>query len=80
MDNREESEDSQVKGSVNIFNKIIEENYPNLKKVMSMNIQEAYRIPYRLDQKKKFMSHNIQNTKCSKQRKNIESSKRKNVK
>ena len=46
-----ESEDSQLKGSVNIFNKIIEENFPNLKKEMSMNIQEVYRTPNRLDQK-----------------------------
>ena len=28
----EEREDSQVKGPANIFNKIIEENFPNLKK------------------------------------------------
>jgi hypothetical protein len=27
-----ESEDSQLKGPVNIFNKIIEENFPNLRK------------------------------------------------
>ena len=72
----EESEDSQLKGPVNIFNKIIEENFPNLKKEMPMNIQEAYRTPNRLDQKKKFLlSHNNQNTKCTKQRKNIKSSK-----
>jgi hypothetical protein len=31
----EESEDSQIKESVNIFNKIIEENFPNLKKEMN---------------------------------------------
>ena len=36
----------------NIFNKIIEENFLNLKKVMPMNIQEAYRTPNRLDQKR----------------------------
>jgi hypothetical protein len=30
----EESEDSQLKGPVNTFKKIIEENFPNLKKVM----------------------------------------------
>jgi hypothetical protein len=35
----EEIEDSQLKGPVNIFNKIIEENFPNLKKEMPMNIQ-----------------------------------------
>jgi hypothetical protein len=28
----EESKDFQVKGAVNIFNKIIEENFPNLKR------------------------------------------------
>jgi hypothetical protein len=32
------TEDSQLKGPVNIFNKIIEENFPNLKKEKPMNI------------------------------------------
>ena len=36
----EESEDSQLKGPVNIFNKIIEENFPNLKKEMPINIKK----------------------------------------
>jgi hypothetical protein len=36
----DEKEDFPLKGPANIFNKIIEENYPNLKKEMSMNIQE----------------------------------------
>jgi hypothetical protein len=71
----EESEDSQLKGPVNLFNKIIEENFPNiLKKEMPMKIQEAYRSPNSLDEK--FLpSHSSQNTKCTKQRKNIRSSK-----
>jgi hypothetical protein len=47
-----ETEDFQLKGPVNIFNKIREENFPNIKKEMSMNIQEAYRTPNRLDQKR----------------------------
>jgi hypothetical protein len=34
----EESEDSQLKGPVSIFQKIIEENFPNLKKEMLINI------------------------------------------
>jgi hypothetical protein len=34
----EESEESQLKGPVNIFNKIIEENFPTLEKEMPMNI------------------------------------------
>jgi len=37
-----------LKGAVNIFNKSIEENFPNLKKEMPINIQEAYRTPNRL--------------------------------
>jgi hypothetical protein len=45
----EKSEDSQLKGPVNIFNKIIEENFPNLKKEMSMNKQDTSRTPNRLD-------------------------------
>jgi predicted RNase H-like nuclease (RuvC/YqgF family) len=46
----DESEDFQLKRPVNIFSTIIEENFPNLKKEMPMNIQEAYRTPNRLDQ------------------------------
>ena len=37
----EESEDSQLKGPVNNFNKIIAENFSNLKNEMNTNIQEA---------------------------------------
>ena len=33
-----ESEDTQFKGPVSIFNKIIEENFPKLKKKVPMNI------------------------------------------
>jgi hypothetical protein len=55
----EESKDFQLKWPVNIFNKIIEENFPNLKKEMSMNIQEAYTIPNRLDQKRSSSHHII---------------------
>jgi hypothetical protein len=55
----EESKDSQLKGPVNIFNKIIEENFPNLKKKMPMNIQEAYRTPNRLYQKRNSSCHII---------------------
>ena len=47
----EETEDFQLKGPVNVFNKITEENFPNLKKEMPLNIQEAYRTPNRFDQK-----------------------------
>ena len=55
----EESKYSQIKGPVNIFNKIIEENVLNLKKEMPMNIQEAYRTPNRLDQRRNSSGHII---------------------
>jgi predicted ribosome quality control (RQC) complex YloA/Tae2 family protein len=48
----DENEDFQFKGPANIFNKIIEENFPNLKKEIPMNIQEAYRTLNSLDQKR----------------------------
>ena len=47
------------KGPANIFNKIIEENFPNLKKEMPINIQEAYRTPNRMDQKRNSSRHII---------------------
>jgi chromosome segregation ATPase len=55
----EESKDSQLKGPVNIFNKIIEENFLSLNKEMPTNIQEAYRTPNRLDQKRNYSCHII---------------------
>ena len=50
--------ESQLHGPENIFSKHIEENFPNLKKEMPTNLQEAYRTPIRLYKKRKF-SHNI---------------------
>ena len=48
----EEGEELQIKGPENIFNKIIEENFPNLKNNIPIKAQEAYRTPYRQNQKK----------------------------
>ena len=45
----DENEDFQLKRPANIFNKIIEENFPNLNKEIPRNIQEAHRTPNRLD-------------------------------
>ena len=44
---RKQSKDFQYRWPENIFNKIIEENFPNLKKEMAINKQEAYRTPNR---------------------------------
>ena len=53
----EKNEDSQLKGSENVFNKIIEENFPNLKKELNINTQKAHRTPNKWDQKRKSSSH-----------------------
>ena len=53
----DENEDFQLKGPKNIFNKIVEENFPNLKKEIHLNIQEAYRTSNRLDQKRNSSRH-----------------------
>ena len=55
----EENEESQFKGPENVFNKIIEENFPNLKKEMDIKVQEAYRTPNKWDQKRKHSHHII---------------------
>ena len=55
----DENEDFQIKWPANIFNKIREETFPNLKNDMPMNIQEAYRTPNRLDQKRNSSRHII---------------------
>ena len=44
------------------FNKIVEENFSNLQKDISMKVQEAYKTPNRLD-KKIPSPYNNQNTK-----------------
>ena len=46
----DKSEDLQLKRPANIFNKIVEEIFPNLKREMPMNIQEVYRTPNRQNQ------------------------------
>ena len=49
----------QLKGPANIFNKIIEENFPYLKKEMPMNIQEASKTANKQDQKRNSSRHII---------------------
>ena len=48
----EEGEEYQLRGTVNIFNKIIVENFPTLKNEMTTSRKEAFRTPNRLDQKR----------------------------
>jgi predicted nuclease with TOPRIM domain len=46
----EEGEEVKAKGIYKIFNKIITENFPKLKKVSPIQVQEASRTPNRPDQ------------------------------
>jgi hypothetical protein len=48
----EEGEEVQAKGIFHIFNKIITENFPNLEKVLPIQVLEASRTPKSLDQKR----------------------------
>jgi hypothetical protein len=43
-----DGEGVQAKGIPNIFNKIMTENFPNLQKVMPIQVQEASSTPNRL--------------------------------
>ena len=51
--------ETQVKGTENTFNTITELTFPNLMKEVPVQIQEAYRTPNRLDQKRKPPKHTI---------------------
>ena len=74
----EEVKSASSKVQKHILNRIIEENFPNLKKEIHINIT-PYRMP--LDgtgkKKKALTDNNNQNTKSTEQRKNIKSSKSK---
>jgi hypothetical protein len=54
----EEGEESKIQGPENIYNKITEGSFLSQKQKMPTNIQEAYRISIRLNQKRK-PSNNI---------------------
>lgn len=54
MNNRNRvGEETQFKGTEHIFNKIVEENFPNFRKEVSVKVQKSYiRRPNRLYHKK----------------------------
>jgi hypothetical protein len=66
----EEGNKVQVKGIHNIFNKIME-NFPNLKKVLPIQVQDASRSPNRLDQNRTSPLHIIIKTTNTENRKRI---------
>ena len=72
---KEEGKESQFQDPKNIFNIIIEENFPILIKEIPISIQEAYRILTSLELRRKSSGHIIIKTKSAEQRKNIKSNK-----
>jgi hypothetical protein len=67
----EEGEEVQAKRIRNIFNKIITENFPNLQKVLPIQVQEASRTPNRLDQNRTSPRHIIIKTTSTDNRERI---------
>ena len=55
----EEGKEYQLRGTVNIFNKTVEENFPSLKNDMTMSIKVAYGTPKRVVKKRNFSRHVI---------------------
>jgi hypothetical protein len=66
-----EREEVQPKGIHNIFNQIITENFPNLKKELPIQVQEASRTPNRLDQNRTSPKHIITKTTRTENRERI---------
>jgi hypothetical protein len=54
-----EGEETPAKGICNIFNKIITENFPNLKKTMAIQVQESSWTLNRLEQNRNTRQHII---------------------
>jgi hypothetical protein len=67
----EEGEEVQTKGICNIFNKIITDTFPNLEKLLPIQVQEASKTPNRLDQNRTSTLYIIIKTTSIKDRKRI---------
>jgi hypothetical protein len=67
----EKGEEVQAREICNIFNKIITENFPNLKKDLPIQVQESSRTPNRLDQNRNSPWHIIIKTTSTDNRERI---------
>ena len=73
MPGREEEEEEIE----NLFEKIMKENFHNLAKEIDIQVQEAQRVPNKLDPKRTTPRHVIIKMSKFKDKKNLKSSKRK---
>ena len=63
----------------NLFEKIMKENFPNLVKEIDMQVQEAKRVPNKIDAKRLTPRHIIIKMSKVKDKENLKGSKRKTV-
>ena len=68
-------EEEKKKGYEKIFEEIIVENFPNMEKETVNQVQEAQRVPYRINPRRNTKTHTNQANKDETQRKNSKSSK-----
>ena len=68
-------EGEKKKGTEKIFEEIILENYPNMGKEIITQVQEAQRVPYRMNPRKNTPRHTLIKLKKIKFKENIKSSK-----
>jgi len=68
-------EEKQKKGYEKIFEEIIVENFPNMEKEMVNQVQEAQRVPYRINPRRNTPRHVLMKLKRLNTRKNIKGSK-----
>jgi chromosome segregation ATPase len=66
-----EREEVQAKGICNIFNKILTENFPNIEKVMPIQVQESSRTPNKHNQNRTSPRHIIIKTTSTENRERI---------
>ena len=50
-------EEEKKKGYEKIFEEVIVENFPNLEKEIVNQVQEAQRVPYRINPRRKMLRH-----------------------
>jgi hypothetical protein len=67
----EEGEEVKAKGIRNIFNNIITENFQNLEEVLPIQVQDASRTPYKLEQNRTSPQHIIIKTTSTENRERI---------
>ena len=70
------SEDEEKKkGHESIFEEIIVENFPNMEKKTAKQVQEAQRVPYRMNPRRNMPRHMLIKLRKTKHKKKIKSSK-----